>query len=645
MSDNGLFPSWDDSHNFQVDRPEAPLDVEEGIFNLSMEDEIKKKPDSFVGVFLSKKRIFLLLGLISLTFLFFWGRLFYLQVIKGNDYYAIAESNRTKFNVLRSQRGIIYDSQGFQLIKNIPVFDISVVPAEVYFSEDSAENIKQIEKFTGMEKTAIEAILNKYPKSLNEAVIIKENIDKEQALKLMVIFEDYSYLEISYHNLRQYLDGNSMSHILGYQGKINQEEYKQLKEQGYYLNDYLGKTGLELSYEKSLRGSFGYEEFEVDAFGRPGKILSKKETQTGENLVLTIDSDWQNKIYELLGQKLALNQKSSGVVIIMEPNTGDIKSMVSYPSYDNNLFSLGISNEDYSKLINDQAKPLYNRIISGEYPSGSIIKPFIALAALEDGLITDRTAVYSTGGIMYADRWWFPDWKAGGHGRTNLYDAIAWSVNTYFYYIGGGDEDFEGLGVDKINKYLAEYGFGIPTEIDLSHEKKGLLPDPAWKESTKNEQWYIGDTYHLAIGQGDFLVTPLQMARSVSFLANGGKVVQPRLVKAFENPQTGEISENGVKVFKSGEVSQDNLDKILKAMRGTVSYGSAQLLNNLNVPVGGKTGTAQWNTQKDPHSWFISFGPYPDPEYVVVTLVEEGGEGSGLATQITYEIFKQVIGY
>jgi penicillin-binding protein 2 len=324
--------------------------------------------------------------------------------------------------------------------------------------------------------------------------------------------------------------------------------------------------------------------------------------------------------------------------VALNPQTGEILAMVSLPDYDPNLFANGISSEDYKKLSEDVNQPMFDRAIRGEYPSGSTIKPVIAAGALQEGIITDKTTVMSTGGLWIDKIWFFPDWSASGHGLTNVYKAIAWSVNTFFYMIGGGYEDFKGLGIDNLEKYFKIFGLGEKTGIDLNGEASGLVPDPAWKEKVKNEDWYIGDTYHVSIGQGDLLATPLQIANYTTTFVNGGKLYQPHLVKEI---LTNDGSKEEIKptILRENFIEQKNLDIVKRAMRQTVTDGSAAMLNSLSVAVGGKTGTAQWNTEKQPQAWFTGFAPFNNPEVVITVLIEEGGEGSKVCVPVTYDFF------
>jgi len=288
--------------------------------------------------------------------------------------------------------------------------------------------------------------------------------------------------------------------------------------------------------------------------------------------------------------------------------------------------------------LDNKDNPLFNRVTNGTYPSGSTIKMVMSAGALQEGIINYNTTFLSKGGLAI-DRWFFPDWLAGGHGITNVTKAIAWSVNTFFYYIGGGYGDFEGLGVAKIKQYMQMFGLGQKTGIDLSSEETGFIPDKDWKLKTKKEPWYIGDTYNLSIGQGDLLVTPLQVAMWTSAVANGGKLVQPHLVDYIEDSQTK--VKTAVKYnIKDIGISEANMKLVKQGMGECVNYGSCGLLKYLPFNSGGKTGTAQWASNKDNHAWFTSFAPYDNPQIVVTVLIEEGEEGSTTAQAVAQEFLK-----
>jgi len=350
-------------------------------------------------------------------------------------------------------------------------------------------------------------------------------------------------------------------------------------------------------------------------------------------VTLAIDVELQKAVEKYLIDELTLIGKKKASVIVMDPNNGEVLTLVSLPAYDSNLFSGGIDKESYAAFAEDPNQPLFFRSLSGEFPSGSTFKPYVATAALAEGIITPVSSFLSTGGLAIGV-WFFPDWKVGGHGETNVYKAIAESVNTFFYIIGGGFESFTGLGVERITSYASLFGFGAPTGIDLPNEAGGFLPSKEWKEQTKGERWYVGDTYHLAIGQGDLLVTPIQMAVALSVVANGGTKYKPHVTRAVDNQI---VLPEGVALPDSIRTA---IEVVRQGMRQTVTSGSARRLNALPVTSAGKTGTAQIGGTEETHAWFTGFAPYDNPEISVVVLIEEGGEGSSTAVPVAENIFK-----
>ncbi|MBN1326073.1 penicillin-binding protein 2 [Candidatus Falkowbacteria bacterium] len=597
----------------------------------------QKKDIGFIGKYLSDKKLSWLLVFILICLFILLGRSFYLQIIKGSYYNYLAESNRSREKPIIASRGIIFDSMGKPLIKNNPIFSALVLPRDLSLNSDKRqEQIMLIAETLNLTPEEINNILDKYPKNFKYAVAVKDNIDYETSLLLKIKSSNIIGLYIEAHNQREYLYPYEFSHLIGYEGKLSEQEFNDKKSGDYLFNDYIGKTGLELSYESTLRGEYGKDVLEVDATGSEKKVIYHKDANNGQNLILTIDEQVQNKARETLNQYLKRLNKKRGSLVILNPQNGEVLALVSLPDFNGNSFALGISVEDYKKLADDENKPLFNRAIKGEYPSGSTIKPVVAAAALQEGIITDKTTVMSKGGLWVYERWFFPDWAAGGHGLTNVYKAIAWSVNTFFYMVGGGFEDFEGLGVENLEKYFKIFGLGEKTGIDLAGEATGLVPNPLWKKQTKNEDWYIGDTYHISIGQGDLLVTPLQIANYTSVFVNGGKLFRPYLVKEIVN-NNGEKKIIEPFILRENFIDQKNLDIVKTAMRQTTIDGSAELLNALSFGAGGKTGTAQWSSEKQTHAWFTGFAPYNNPELVITILVEEGGEGSQVCVPVAYD--------
>jgi len=311
--------------------------------------------------------------------------------------------------------------------------------------------------------------------------------------------------------------------------------------------------------------------------------------------------------------------------------------LISFPDYDSTGISSGLSSEAYNKLISDPNKPLFNRAIAGAYPPGSSIKPYIAIAALADGVV-NPDVFFDTPSEIVIGQWHFPDWK--DHGMTNVERAIAESNNIFFYALGGGYDKIKGIGINNMKKWWQKFGLGSRTGIDLATEASGLLPDPGWKEKVFGEPWYIGDTYHAAIGQGDLLITPLQMVRAVATIANGGKLLEPKLVQKISDKEGNIVEEYGATVQNEQVASPEVISTVQRGMRMAVTEGSARTLNDLPFKVAGKTGTAQFFGNQKTHAWFEAFAPYDDPEIAVIVLVEGGGGGYEIAVPVARNILE-----
>lgn len=581
---------------------------------------------TFVGSIIDRKRIFFFSFIALLVGGIFLTKAGMMQIVHGKEHRLEAESNRIRQITLPAHRGIIYDRNGVVLAENLPAFQITTSAAQLPAKdEEIRELFTRISEITGQSSSDMYVNLNSAG-SRTEQVLLAEFIEYDAALTLMARSDEFPGINIETVSKRSYITNEipSLSHILGYTGIINAEEFAELSDEGYRRVDYLGKQGIEYQYETELRGLFGQQTVEVDALGRIERIISKQDPVDGENITLTIDSALQQEIERSLVTRMEGTAAQRASVIVMNPHTGEVYGLVSWPAFDANAFTEGIDHETYSALINDENVPLYQRAISGEFPSGSTIKPVFAAAALKEGIITKTTTFLSTGGIGIGV-WFFPDWRTGGHGVTDVYHAIADSVNTFFYMIGGGYEDFDGLGIERLMDYAAQFGFGSATGIDLPGERTGFLPSMEWKLETKGEVWYIGDTYHAAIGQGDFLATPLQVAQSTAIFANDGILVSPHVNTHIQGEERPIID------AEIATIIQD-------AMRETVTNGSATSLQSVAVPVAGKTGTAQWASNRPNHSWFTGFAPYEDPEIVVTVLVEEGAD-AGLAIPVARDIF------
>lgn len=588
----------------------------------------------------SKKPFFNFSLLVTFVFLALWGKLYFLQIMRGGEQYQLAEGNRVRSIVIRAPRGIVYDKNGTALVKNVPNFEVVVLPSDLSEKNEERNRVyEDLSGIVGVSKEEIAKIIKEKGNFSPMPAVIAKSIERDTALILESKLSDLKGVSVQINPIREYLDFGLLSHVLGYAGRISEEEYKG-KEKAYDINDYIGKTGLEYEYETYLKGMNGEEREQVDALGKVIKMMGEKEPENGQNLILSIDFELQRKLTESLRGSMEKARVKKGVAIAQNPKTGEILAMVNLPSYDNNLFAKGIGDADYNKLIADPVRPLVFRSVSGQYPSGSIIKPFIAAGALEEGIINESTTVNSTGGIKIGE-FDFPDWKPGGHGVTNVTKAIANSVNTFFYAIGGGHENIRGLGASKIKEYLLKFGFGKPTDIDIPGEAEGNIPDSEWKERVKGEPWYLGDTYHMAIGQGDILVTPLQMLNATSAIANGGTLFKPRIVDKIVDMKGDTKKEFQSDILAKDFIKKENIDIIKRGMRETVTSGSGRSLNDLPVEVAGKTGTAQFsNDLTRKHAWFEAFAPYNDPNISIIVLLEEGGGGDEFAAPVAKEVLK-----
>lgn len=564
----------------------------------------------------------------------------WMQIVHGQSYGILADENRFRSETLPARRGIIRDQTGAILAENIPSFDVrmrwSDLPLvqkeyEVTCEEECKNEIAVVAKAIGSTSEEILTRLNATGTDPNAWVDIAKDIPYDKAIDVSIVLPNFSGVSLVTTAKRKYTESNStpsLSHILGYVGAISSEEYEKRIPLGYEQTDDIGKSGIEQTYESKIRGMPGQRKVEVDALGRPRAVVQEQRPLDGGDIRLTINLRLQKTAEAALRKQLELIHVKRGSVIVMDVKTGGILTSVSWPAYDNNIFTGKVSSTLYSGLINDPDRPLFPRAWAGQFPSGSVIKPLIASAALQEGVITPKTTVHSTGGINVGP-WFFPDWKAGGHGSVNVKGAIAWSVNTFFYYVGGGYDSFRGLGVGKLSEWMKEFGLGSKLGLDVGGENSGHVPSEEWKIATKGERWYIGDTYNLSIGQGDLLVTPLQIARVTASIANGGSLVIPHFVEGEDgDPQQIAIDENALKVVREG-------------MRETVTYGSGRRMSSLPFSSAGKTGTAQWGTDKPNHAWYTGFAPYENPEVAISVLLEEGVEGSSNAVPVAYEVLKE----
>ncbi len=625
-----------------------PFKIKEKVGRVKGFSGMREEGDSyFVGKFqerlspgIDRNKIIVSFWLVILLLFIILVRLFWVQVVSGEKYSSIARGNRVRVQSVQAERGIIYDRFNKPLVKNVPKLSLYFIPADLPEEEEPRnELIFKLSQNINMEQEEIAQMFDGSESSSYSAVLVKEDLEHKEVVMLEILEDSLPGIMVKTETRRDYLEKSGLAHVLGYVGRINSNELQKYAHRNYELNAYIGKSGVEFFYEDDLRGTNGKQEIEVDAMGGPKKILNKIESQAGNSLILSIDLELQQKLTEALSKAIRNSYtEGGGVGIIMDPQSGEILAMVSLPDFDNNFFSAGISAQAYENYLSDEREPLFNRAVSGTYPPGSIFKPIVAIAALEEGLVNEQKTFLSTGGLAL-DRWFFPDWKYGGHGRVNVVRALAESVNTYFYYIGGGYNDFTGLGVARITDYARKFNLGEKLRVDLPGEASGFLPSKQWKEEKKQENWYIGDTYHLAIGQGDILVSPLQAVSYMGAIANGGTLYRPHFIKDMVDSKAGSvITDVPDYIIDEGFVDQKNIEIVRKGLRQAVLSGSAKSLAYLPVSAAGKTGTAQVGGDRETHAWFTGFAPYDSPRIVMVVLIENGGEGSSVAVPVFREI-------
>ncbi len=566
------------------------------------QDQVLEQP-------LKKTFIFWLFIAFGTLVLISLGFVFNLQVLQHKKLSLLAQKNRYFSVSLSSQRGVIYDRNFYQLTENILQENLICQKDKIESLDDHERIYKNLAEVLGKKWQEVREIIEA---SKDNEVVLKANIDYKTAILIEGMPEEFYGCEVKYCTRRNYKDGPLFSHIVGY--------YRE-KSPAYGLEEY---------YNEILKSKEGKIILEKDA---KGNVISEHIVQfprPGNSLVLYLDKELQEKLYYTLEDKMKKFGVKKGVAVVMDPNTGGILSMVSIPSFDNNLFSKGISQKEWETLINDSNHPLLNRVIGGRYPTGSTIKPLIAAAGLQEGIINENTKINCKGEIV-VDNPWFPDkpwvfqdWMV--HGITDVKKAIAESCNVFFYTVGGGYKNFKGLGVERIKKYLQLFGWGEKLNIDLGGEISGFIPDPQWKKERFNPPeniWYPGDTYNLSIGQGYILIPPLEVVTAFSAIANGGILYKPQLVKAIVDENHNIVEEFKPEIIRQGFISPKYLRIVREGMRGAVTYGSATILNDLPVKAAAKTGTAQTGREGYYHNWITVFAPYDNPQIVLTVMVED----------------------
>ena len=582
-------------------------------------------------------------GILLLTGVLFTN-IYQLQIVNFDTYQTRSNGNRIKLLPLPPTRGLIYDRYGKLLAENLTFFGLYIVPEK---TENLDRTLDELRYIVGLTDNDIENFKKERRRGTRYTpILLKPNLTEEQIARFAVSSYQYPSLDVRPYFKRYYLYGEIMTHILGYVGKINDKDVERLKKEEKFANysgtSDMGKLGIERYYEDSLHGVTGFEEVEINNRGKVIRKLREQPAVAGKSIHLTIDLELQRYITELLsGQK--------GAIIVLDPKDSGVLAMVSTPSYDNNLFVDGISSEDYKRLLNDPARPLYSRATQGVYPPASTVKPLISVAAQTENVITQNTTIFDPGyWILPNTSKRFRDWKKSGHGYTDLNKAITESSDTYFYQVA------HNMGIDRLSEWMKRFGFGMPTGIEIQEEAAANMPSREWKQKRYKRPWVLGDTISVGIGQGYWTATPLQVAKATAILVNNGKVNTPHLMKAIEGAELSPYKDPLIYPDIS-EPKQNYWDAAKRGMYNVVNSAAGtgrKAFAGANYRVAGKSGTAQVFSLKEnekynaaglkkelhDHAWFTAYAPYENPRLVVTVILENAGGGSSNAAPLARKV-------
>ena len=577
------------------------------------------------------------LSLFGLLFL----RFFYLQVIQHGHYSTLAEANRISVLPIAPHRGIIVDRNGIQLAHNYSAYTLEITPSKVPDLDTTIEELASVVEISPRDRRRFRKLLEENKRF--ESLPIRTRLSDEEISRFAAHRYRFPGVEAKARLFRHYPQGDMFSHVVGHIGRINQKEVDQLETEdrlaNYRGSDYIGKTGLEQSYEKFLHGTTGVEEVEVDSGGRAVRTLSRTPPVSGNNLVLNLDARLQEIAYNAFGER-------RGALVAIDPATGGILAFISKPGFDPNLFVDGIDPQSWAELNGSIDKPLLNRAAAGTYPPGSTFKPFMALAALFYGKRTPQQAISDPGYYMFGGHR-FRDDKVGGHGMVDMYKSIVVSCDTYYYVLAND------LGIDPISRFMGLFGFGSRTGIDIGGESAGLLPSSDWKMRRFKQKWYAGETISVGIGQGYNSYTPLQLASATATLANDGVMFRPHIVNYVEDIRTREKSPIEPKPLRDLGLKPEHLKVIKDALVGVNKEGtSARVFADAPYVSAGKTGTAQVIAIKQnekyvesrvaerhrDHALFIAYAPADKPTIALAVIAENSGFGARAAAPIARQV-------
>ena len=581
-------------------------------------------------------RLELLMIASVLIFAVLIGRMAYLQLYKGDYYYRLSEGNRVRAVKILAPRGIIYDCNGEELVKNEPGFVVSLLRT------NKKPDMAVINKLAGIIEVPPEQIMEKIKQNEDsyEPIRIKSNLSAAMVTKIEERSEELPGILLELQSIRKYVNNELAVHVLGYVGEVSEYEISKEQNTDLKVGSIVGKFGLERFYDNYLRGTDGSYREEVDVAGSVVQTLDELPPKPGQGLVLTVDAKLQREAEKIVDEHLKYLRSSgfapkanAAAIIAIDPRNGAIKALVSRPGFNPNLFVNGISSKDWQTINDNPFDPMSNKVISGEYPPGSTFKIVTGSAALETGKVTPQEMIFDSG-----KHWLIPMGNAEGEalGWLNFHKALAASDNVYCYEMGNR------VGIDVLKKYAALFGFGKTTGIDLFGENEGIIASPEYKMKVFDEDWYLGDTFNAAIGQGFNLATPIQLAVMLSAVANNGDIYRPHLVDKIVNDDGSAVKE--IKPEKIGRlpVSAETLELLQSALKAVAQEGgTAAQMANLSVPVAGKTGTAENPHGKD-HGLFVGYAPADNPNLVVAAVIDQGGFGSVSAAPIVQRIFEYV---
>jgi len=588
--------------------------------------------------FALRRRLTAAFGAALVGFLLLLARLWYLQILHGDEMRAMSENNRIRLHRVQATRGTVLDRYGKVLIDSRPSFDAVLVPEDARNVTLTIENLAQLVNQSTAEMHALLTQTGTRPAF--QEITVKRDLSWDDVVALETHQLDLPGVSLQITPRRSYPLGPKLAHLLGYVGEASQQDLA--ADPRYRMGDMVGKVGLEKRWETYLRGVNGGQQVEVDSVGRKLRVLREVEEVPGNTIKLTVDLDLQDAADQALGER-------DGSVVALDPNNGEILAYVTHPSFDPNVFARGVHRDEWRALLADKHKPLNNRAIQGQFPPGSTFKIVVATAALEEGVINPFTTIYCPGGIQFGNHY-FRCWKRGGHGAVNLHEAIVQSCDVFFYQVA------QRLGIDAIAQYARAFGLGLPTGIDLPHEKSGTIPDSAWKRRRFKQPWYAGETLSAGIGQGYVTATPLQMANVVAAAAVG-KRFRPHFVQQVETPQGEVVRIETPEVMGELRVRATTLKQVRDAMCDVVNTerGTGKKARLKDIDACGKTGTSQvvklgekrlkaaqipW--QYRDHAWFVAYAPAEAPEIAVAAIVEHAdGGGGAVAAPLVHDVMQK----